>query len=440
MVTPGTVVRTSEVLNEFRVRLRNRTAYAGRATTTAVTQAGTQLVCVVSLEGDWMEPGLPGQPTQPAEASGTFDDFLDYWQKYYHLHPEFKVVVVDLQTFLADLRLWSEQIEAGNRSGPTGEHNEAGKDLARSLGKRTTAALDTFFEKFERTAARTDEEWRAASRVFARRQLHPLLLCAPFLHRTYRKPLGYAGDYEMVNMISRDPLEGSSLFAQLINLWFLEQPPAEAHRNRLRFLERRINETALRAMSSGRKARVLSLGSGSAVEVQQFLANHRHADQVAFTLLDFNEETLEHTRARMEELMRRHHRITQIEYMKKSVNSILKEGARTSGRTAPVDSHDLIYCAGLFDYLPDNVCRRLSDVLFEWVRPGGLLISTNVHTSNPWPLVMDFIMEWHLIYRTAPRLMETRPKQALLEDCTLGSDLSGVNIYLEARKPELVQR
>jgi extracellular factor (EF) 3-hydroxypalmitic acid methyl ester biosynthesis protein len=275
--------------------------------------------------------------------------------------------------------------------------------------------------------------------MFARRQLHSLLLCAPFLHRTYRKPLGYAGDYEMVNMISRDPFEGGSLFAKLVNLWFLEQPPAEAHRNRLESLEQRINEAAIRAINSGRKARVLSLGSGSAVEVQRFLAKHRHADQVEFTLLDFNEETLAHARARMEEIKRLHHRASPIEYTKKSVNSILKEGARTVGR-APLQQYDLVYCAGLFDYLSDNVCRRLSSLLYEWVRPGGVFLSTNVHTSNPWPMVMDFIMEWHLIYRTAPRLMDTRPQQSSIEDCTVGSDLSGVNIYLEARKPELVQR
>lgn len=34
------------------------------------------------------------------------------------------------------------------------------------------------------------------------------MLCSPFAYRAYHKPLGYAGDYEMVNMIARDPYEG----------------------------------------------------------------------------------------------------------------------------------------------------------------------------------------------------------------------------------------
>ena len=243
----------------------------------------------------------------------------------------------------------------------------------------------------------------------------------------------------MVNMISRDPLEGGSLFAKLINLWFLEQPPAKAHRHRLQHLEQRMNETALRALNAGRRARLLSLGAGSAVEVQRFLQNHRHADRVDFTLIDFNEETLEHTRSRVGEIKRLHHRTSLVELTKKSVTTILKEGARPSGRAA-VPQYDFVYCAGLFDYLSDTVCRRLSNLLYEWVRPGGLFLATNVHTSNPWPMVMDFIMEWHLIYRTGPRLVAARPEKALVEDCAVSSDLSGVNIYLEIRKPELVQR
>ena len=30
----------------------------------------------------------------------------------------------------------------------------------------------------------------------------------PFAYRAYTKPLGYAGDYEVVNMMMRDPYEG----------------------------------------------------------------------------------------------------------------------------------------------------------------------------------------------------------------------------------------
>ena len=77
------------------------------------------------------------------------------------------------------------------------------------------------FERFETVAARIEPELQPAHRAFGQRQLHPHLLCAPFIHRTYTKPLGYAGDYEMMNMIVRNGLEGNSLYAKLTNAYLL---------------------------------------------------------------------------------------------------------------------------------------------------------------------------------------------------------------------------
>src|SRR5262249_4825494 len=152
----------------------------------------------------------------------------------YRILPEYKAVIADMQTFLADLRLWLDQAELGIRSMPTGDRQQMEHELALQLGERTTRALGDLFEKFESVALTIEselEDQRAAHSAFAKRLLHPHLLSSPFLYRTFKKPLGYAGDYEMVNMICRDPLEGSTLFAKILNLWFLRQPPAEAHRN-----------------------------------------------------------------------------------------------------------------------------------------------------------------------------------------------------------------
>lgn len=435
LVSSDGAPRTSELLKDFRITLGGRTAYAGRATTTAVTPTGSRLLCSVALDGPWAEPGLV--MSDPAALSGAYNGFLEYWQRYGHVRPEFKVVVADMQTLLADLELWLSQFELGLGERTDRELAGLRNEWARGLGGRTTATLSTLFEKFETAASAVDPEWRAACRVFARRQLHPLLLCSPFLHRTYRKPLGYAGDYEMVNMISRDPFEGSTLFAKLVNLWFLEQPPAQAHRNRLTFLEQRITEVALKAAGSGRVARVLSLGCGPAVEVQEFLKKPVPADALEFTLIDFNQETLDRARSCIEEIKGLHHRRTPVDFVRKSVIAMLKEGpSARAGR----EQFDLVYCAGLFDYLTDPVCRRLSSQLYEWLRPGGLFISTNVHDVNPWPLVMDFIMDWHLNYRNPALMMATRPQQAAPGDITMSADRTGVNIFLEARKPGPDQR
>jgi extracellular factor (EF) 3-hydroxypalmitic acid methyl ester biosynthesis protein len=433
LISTDGVLRTSEVLNEFRVTLGDRLAYEGQATVTSVTSAGTRIVCSATLNEGWIDQHVFRQDV--ANEGDEFDAFLGYWQKNCHVQADFKVAVADLHTLLADLQTWLSRIEIGFARSSGSDLAARRLERARMVGERTTFTLNTLFEKFELAASAAGSDWRPAYRAFARRQLHPLLLVAPFLHRTFRKPLGYAGDYEMVNMISRDPMEGSTLFAQLVNVWFLAQPPAEAHRNRLKFLEQKIAEVTVRAIGARRTARILNLGCGPAVEVQEFLQQRSYADGVEFTLLDFNQETIERTKGRLSEIKNQFHRRTSIEFVKKSVMAILREGNGTPARTFR-EQFDLVYCAGLFDYLTDPVCRRLSTQLFEWVRPGGIFISTNVHTSNPWPLVMDFLMDWHLIYRTTAQLTATRPEQLAANQCNLSTDATGVNLYLEARKPE----
>ncbi len=431
MVATEGVLQASEVLKEFRISYGGRVAYSGRATITSITPSGNRVLYCASLAEPWAESGLTN--FDRATLGLAYDGFLDCWRRYYQVRPEFKVIVADMQSLLTDLELWLSQLEVGlDAPGDHGAMEELRLRWARELAGRTTATLNALFEKFESAAAAAPPESRAAYRNFARRQLHPLLLCSPFLHRTFREPLGYAGDFEMVNMITREPHEGRTLYAKLVNAWFLQQAPSEAHRNRLTHLRRRILEVAIQAGQAGRPARVLSLGCGPAVEIQEYLARNQYPGLVEFTLLDFNQETLDQTRRAMEKITRSHRQPARIDYVRKSVMAILKE----SGAARERPQYDMVYCAGLFDYLTDPVCRRLSTQLYSWLRTGGLFLSTNVHDSNPWPLLMDFIADWHLIHRSSEQMLATRPETIDPGDCVLTADATGVNVFLEVKKME----
>jgi extracellular factor (EF) 3-hydroxypalmitic acid methyl ester biosynthesis protein len=436
--SPSAVLRMSEVLTDFKVSIAGRAVYYGRAVITSLVNAGTVLVCEVKLEDSWVDvaPFVPQFEGKALRAG--FDDFLQQWQKIYRIDPEYKAVVADMHTFLTDMRLWLEQVELGIRSSPSSDRLQLEHDVLLELGQATTSALGALFEKFEAVAMLVEAgrpDRRAAHSAFAKRLLHPLLLASPFLYRTFRKPLGYAGDYEMVNMICRDPLEGSTLFAKVINLWFLRQPPAEAHRNRIKFLVERITEVTARALAERRPARILSIGCGPAIEVQRFVVAKPFADQAQFTLIDFNEETAEHARSALENVKRKHGCSTEIRVIKKSVQQILKESAKKVQGSSE-GGYDFVYCAGLFDYLSDSVCRRLSNVLYDWVGPGGLFVSTNVDGSNPRQLTMDYIMDWHLIYRRAHELAALHPEGAPTEEANVTADTTGVNIHYMVRKPK----
>jgi extracellular factor (EF) 3-hydroxypalmitic acid methyl ester biosynthesis protein len=260
------------------------------------------------------------------------------------------------------------------------------------------------------------------------------VLCAPFAHRTFTKPLGYAGDYEMVNMIARNRPEGASLYAQVVNLWFVRQPPAAAHRNRLKHLTKRLVEETARVVSAGRPARIFSIACGPAVEIQDFLREQELSNRAELTLLDFNEETLQHVTGALNQLRLKYQRRTPIQFVKRSVHQLIKDSVRVTAST-PSQQYDFVYCAGLFDYLTDTVCQRLMTLLYDWVAPGGLLLATNVEPSNPMRQVMEHVLDWTLIYRRGPQLQALRPSQVEPNDFLITTDMTGVNLFMEARKP-----
>ena len=111
---------------------------------------------------------------------------------------------------------------------------------------------------------------------------------------------------------------------------------------------------------------------------------------------------------------------------------MLKENLKAAGEKA---QYDLVYCAGLFDYLPDTTCQQLMDVFYDMVAPGGLLVATNVEPSNPLRYGMEHLLDWHLIYRREPELRAVRPSRAADDDVSVRTDATGVNLFIEVRKP-----
>lgn len=263
-------------------------------------------------------------------------------------------------------------------------------------------------------------------------------MCSPFAHRTFRKPLGYAGDYEMVNMIARNPFEGESLYAKVVNYWFLRQWPAEAHRNRLLYLADCLEKETLRMLSSAhRNIRVLNFACGPACETQHFLRHSHLSDCVDMTLMDFNAETIERTGRVLAGLRHQFKRRTNISFEKKSVLQLLKDRqSSTALKPTNKEKYDFIYCAGLFDYLPDRTCKQMTEALYAQLSPGGLLVLTVVDDYKPFRHMLEFVLDWHLIYRDAKKVTDIMPYNLPLEARRLIKDTTGVNIFAELRKPE----
>jgi extracellular factor (EF) 3-hydroxypalmitic acid methyl ester biosynthesis protein len=429
---PQNVLQLSEVLSNFKVLVGCRLAYSGKATISSLVNACPVTICEAVLSGALVEVDLFQLRHPRAELLAGFKKFLNGWQGFCRILPDYKLAVVGMQSFLHDLRLWLDQIELAIRALPSGDRNQVERNVVEELASCVSPVFSSLFEGFERVAGAVPPALAPAHYLFCRQQLHPLLLCSPFMYRITTKPLGYAGDYEMVDMILRDPFEGSSLFAKVLNIYILAQVPAIAHRNRVAYLVRKLIEETNRVTQLRPVCRVYNLGCGPAGEVQEFLARHQLSQKAEFTLVDSNEETLQFAARTLRSVASRNGRTTAIKLIKKSAIQLLKQSGKPIGTN---DLFDFVYCAGLFDYLGDRVCKSLLTVLYQSLAPGGLLLVTNVEPGNPIRNIMEHIYEWYLIYRNQEQLMALTSDLPPEASASVQAELTSSNLFLEVRKP-----
>ena len=421
---PYSIIQVSEVLAELTVRMGAKNAYVGKAVVISSVNTGLTAIVSATLIDEWRELSdvvvIKGAVGREAAA------FVAGWGERFRIDRDYQIVVNEMRAFLSEVARWVEQVDLSDTLPK--ENGRLRADIFDELAQPLMEQTQHYLRQLESAASQVAEEQAPAHRAFAQSALHPLILRAPFVFRTFTKPLGYAGDYQMVNQLLDDPRQGPSTYFQIVNAAFLQAAVATAHRNRIDILTQFLVRKAAEARAAGRVFRVLNVGCGPAIEVQRFLETCPDAQWLAFELLDFSGETLDWTRARLSSIMQRSDRSVQIDYVQDSVHNLLKRrhGAR---RAHAGGEFDVVYCAGLFDYLSDKVCARLLLHFAARVRPGGRLLVTNVHENNPGKFGMEHLLEWHLIYRNEASLSALLPEFAVERDIYL--DATGVNVFAE---------
>lgn len=427
-------IRLSERITQVKIWAAGAQLYDGPAVLTNLVEADTGCVAEIKLDSAAISRSLvQSDATLSHAATFDFEAFLRYWQGACRLSPEYKVAVADLYNFLTELRLWLKRGQFFYCEPANGDVRARSREWAEHLMPKFTRAFGELFQRYEEATSKIDPELVPVHYRFGRQQLHPILLCSPFVRRSFEKPLGYSGDYEVVNMMFRDPFEAETLVGMLINGYALQLPPIVGHRNRIAYLKQLLVEESLRLAPVRARLRVFSLGCGPAHEIQQFLAESELSERLDAVLADFNDETVHYTRRAIETVRLRHRRDALIRVIRQSAQEFLREVEKqTSAGSLP--QYDFAYCAGLFDYLSDRLCRCLLEALYTTVAPGGLLVATNVD-EHPARYEMECFLDWHLIYRNTARMATLAPRQCSPDMVTVRREASGVNVFLEIRKP-----
>lgn len=184
------------------------------------------------LDEGWMEvdflAGISaeiGQRQPNADLKSQFSELMTEWKTGNEVIDPFKIVVADLSSMLSGVQHWLTGIDVGIRTTVTRRRQDMEREIFAKVEQRVVEEIIPSMESFEKVANEVGEAGVAVHKSYVRRQLHPIVLCSPFLFRTFTKPLGYAGDYEMMNMMLRDPYEGSSAFAKILNYALLNTEP-----------------------------------------------------------------------------------------------------------------------------------------------------------------------------------------------------------------------
>ena len=245
-----------------------------------------------------------------------------------------------------------------------------------------------------------DKKKLAAVKEYTELVLTPELNYGPVWWRSYFKPAGYPGDFGIMNYVYDWQREGDDVYSQLMHRVGLDV--AECIGTRMHVVRKVIGDV-IRAradtpIGSETPVRILSLGCGSAREVQLHLQDRDTADAPAqFTLIDQEQDALAYAYDRAHPLTVSMKPQAKVQALNVSFTDVLRGGAWLD----EAGPQDLIYTVGLIDYLIDRRARALAVKLYERLAPGGLLIIGNMNEtelSNLWP--MEFITDWHLFYRT----------------------------------------
>jgi extracellular factor (EF) 3-hydroxypalmitic acid methyl ester biosynthesis protein len=229
---------------------------------------------------------------------------------------------------------------------------------------------------------------------YFREKLRDLIYSSPFADRSFRKPLGYAGDFEVMNLIYRDENIGSHLFAKCIHRYFVEHPETRAVKNRAVYLGHKI-EALLKKESRREKLKILSVASGPAVEIQRLVQSWNHGDlvDVEIHLLDQDLFSLKHAQSQIREACRLAGKKPTVRFFHQTIKNIVINGLETN-------DYDLIYSAGLFDYFSDPVAQAAAKQLHNALSPSGQLVIGNFNASTPNKFFMEAALDWHLVFRS----------------------------------------
>lgn len=433
---PGVPVEIGLAIADLSLNFDNHEAYSGTATVTNARHVDAKVVVGVSFVDSLMnvDDVIALRDVKAYAAAGTGGLGLDSAPWRVEGHAEFKALVAELRLFLEDARDHLNEVE---RALPWNVvHGDAGSPAHEALRARVQRE---FADEFIRRSERIDLALRKvppadlpALKEYSQRFLQSYFLEAPCMHRAFYKPLGYPGDFEVMKYMYENQFAGPTLFAKAVSLAILTTRPGDSVRFRKDIVRDRLAAAIDRGPLPGRPLRFLSVAAGPAQEVFELLKQRKEiSSPVEIILFDQDKTALSYAYRRISPIVTsRWSKTVTVTYLHDSIKRLLRDPtlfARYGG-------FDVIFCAGLFDYLEIPTGVSLTRSLFSHLAAGGDLYIGNMVPTSPNRWFMELNLDWNLKYKTHEDLLAMGRAAAPEAKVAIREEPSGVNPFVVLSK------
>ncbi len=225
----------------------------------------------------------------------------------------------------------------------------------------------------------------------------------------YHKPLGYAGDFQIIEKIYTYHTSSNSHLAKWDH-YSHHQTATKAIRNRISFFLDQVWKAKTQATTD---CHILNLASGPGRDMHETLTI-LGAQGIQLDCVEQDAQAINYAMNLCQNFL------SHIQFFNKNVLRF------TTNKT-----YNLIWSGGLFDYFNDSIFKRMIKRLLPLLKNNGKLIIGNFSTNNPSRGYMD-LFNWNLIHRTRDELRQ------LARDCgipdhniSIEQEPEGINLFLQ---------
>ena len=254
------------------------------------------------------------------DVRSSLDQFLKSWPDQYSLvSTEFKREIADFRLYLNQLKTALIREERKLSVLPTADKIKACESVIEFHEKDLQEKVHLMILAVNEVIKDFSETEHELHRSYFQEQLLDFTNDSEFFNRAMHKPLGYAGDYMMMEILYHGTRQGETLWHKVINSCLTSLPMGDGVRNRAWYLSNKI----LKTLESRLSPDIMSLACGPCPEVE--IVFEKSPSKGNYYLVDQDKEALQHAQNKLARAQFKTKAVATLDFRNDSVKRFLKD-------------------------------------------------------------------------------------------------------------------